>query len=96
MHWTCCNISDFSAERLQQVYACLSPSRKEYIDRLHRPEDKNRSLAAEALVYQLLHRHYGITDALLHREDNGQPYLTGCELQVSISPAALSQMPRIG
>ena len=85
MHWSCCQIADFSGESLQQLYAQLSPSRKEYIHRLRRTEDRTRSLAAELLVYRLLQEHYTITGAQLHRKSTGQPYLTGCDLYVSIS-----------
>lgn len=85
MHWMHCNITDFSSDALQQAYACLSPERKEHIDRFRRQEDKNRSLAAELLAQKLLREHYGIRDAVLHRHSNGQPYLTGCDLYVSIS-----------
>ena len=84
MHWLSRKIHTFSPEVLQQVYLQLSPTRKTYIDRLHRQADKDRSLAAEALVYQLLEQQ-GITGAQLHRKENGQPYLTGCQLHVSIS-----------
>lgn len=85
MHWIYCDIRNVDPAILQQVYARLSPSRKEHIDRLRKQEDRARSLAAELLLQQLLGEHYGIHDAVLHRKSNGQPYLTGCELQVSIS-----------
>lgn len=85
MHWLWCNTADFSENDLQQAYACLSPSRKEHIDRLRQTEDKRRSLAGELLVYKLLREHYGITGAVLQRKPNGQPYLTGCDLHVSIA-----------
>lgn len=85
MHWTCCKISDYTEAQLQQVYEQLSASRKERIDRYRRKEDRNRSLAAECLVYDLLRKQANITSAKLHCHSNGQPYLTGCELQVSIS-----------
>ena len=71
MHWMHCNITDFSADALQQAYAGLSPSRKEHIDRFYRQEDKKRSLAAELLVQKLLQEHYGIREAVLHRQSNG-------------------------
>lgn len=85
MHWSCCNTADFSKEALQQAYANLSTSRKEHIDRLRQPEDKARSLAAELLVQRLLREQYAVTGAALHRKPNGQPYLSGCDLHVSIS-----------
>lgn len=85
MHWSCCNTADFTQDALQQAYAQLSDSRKEHIDRLRQPEDKARSLAAELLVQKLLREKYAITDAVLHRKTNGQPYLSGCDLHVSIS-----------
>ena len=85
MYFDCYRISDLPRERLQQAYARLSPSRKVYIDRLKRQEDKDRSLAGELLIQDLLQKHYGITTAVLHRKENGQPYLTGCDLHLSIS-----------
>lgn len=85
MHWTCCDMASFSAEELQRVYEKLSPSRKEHIDRFRQQKSKACSLAAETLVQRLLEEHYGVTDAKLHCKDNGQPYLTGCNLYVSIS-----------
>lgn len=84
MRWLCCNIDAFSQADLQQARAKLSPSRREYIDRLKHKQDQDRSLAAELLLQQLLHR-MDIDTAVLHRKENGQPYLTGCDLQVSIS-----------
>lgn len=85
MHWSYCKITDFTAEDFQQIYEQLSPSRKVRIDRLRRGEDKERSLAAEFLVYNLLRKNMNITSAKLHCRSNGQPYLSGCQMQVSIS-----------
>lgn len=84
MHWLCSNIDTFTPRQLEAVYTQLSSDRKAHIDRLHRQEDRVRSLAAEALVYQLL-RQLGIPGAQLCRRENGQPYLSGCDLHVSIS-----------
>lgn len=85
MHWAVRALSSFSQQRLEKIYGNLTPSRKEHIDRLQKQEDRIRSLAAEALTLQLLQEHYGITTAQLHRKESGQPYLTGCELFVSLS-----------
>lgn len=85
MHWACQKTTDYTHAQLQGVYAQLSPSRKERIDRLRRQEDKQRSLAAELLVQQLLKEYYGVTSAMLCCRQNGQPYLENCGLQVSIS-----------
>lgn len=85
MYWAARNLSDFSPQALEEIYQNLSQSRKEHITRLQRQEDKIRSLAAEFLVLQLLQTHFGLTSAQLHRKDSGQPYLTGCDLFVSIS-----------
>jgi len=84
MHWSCRDTESFTEEELQCAYSQLSPSRKAHIDRLRLQEDKTRSLAAELLVRELL-QSLGITTAVLHRHLNGQPYLTGCDLFVSIS-----------
>ncbi len=99
MHWACRKITDYTQAQLQGAYAQLSPSRKERIDRLRRPEDRQRSLAAELLVQELLKEHYGVTGAKLCCKPNGQPYLENCRLQVSIShcgqmvACAVSKMP---
>lgn len=84
MRWLCCNIDKFSQDDLQQARLQLSPSRQEYIGRLKHKKDQDRSLAAELLAQQLL-RSIGISNAVLHRKENGQPYLTGCDLHISIS-----------
>lgn len=85
MHWTYCRVDDIDAQQLQDIYDHLAPCRKEYIDRLRKKEDKNRSLAGELLVYRILQEHYGIREGVLRRRPNGQPWLSGCDLQVSIS-----------
>lgn len=85
MYWICCDTAAFSAQELQKAYENLSPSRKEYIDRLQQEKSRVRSLAGEILALRILEEHYGITGAKLHRKENGQPYFTGCELFVSIS-----------
>lgn len=85
MHWAYCKTTDFSKAELQQQYLRLSPSRKVRIDGFRREEDKLRSLAAELLIYRLLETHYGISFVKLHCKDNGQPYLSDCQLHVSIS-----------
>ena len=84
MHWSYRNTASFTSDELQYAYSQLSPSRKAHIDRLRPQEDKRRSLAAELLVQELL-QSLGISNAVLHRHPNGQPYLTGCNLHVSIS-----------
>lgn len=84
MRWAACHTADFSEQALRRAYECLSPSRKEHIDTLRKPEDKIRSLCGELLVEKLL-AECGITEAKLHRYANGQPYLSGCDLFVSIS-----------
>ncbi len=85
MHWTLCQISDFSQDALSQAYDALSPSRKSHIDRLKKQSDKIRSLTGELLVQKLLREYYSLSTGVLHRRENGQPYLTGCDLYVSIS-----------
>ena len=98
MHWDYRKTGDFTEQMLRQTYAQLSHSRKERIDRLRRPEDRVRSLAAECLVHELLNKHYGIT-AQLHCKENGQPYLADQPLQISLAhcdqmvACAISEMP---
>ena len=83
MYWSYCDTADFGEEDLRNMD--LSPSRKEYIHRLRRREDQIRSLAAELLVYKILKDSCGVDNAVLHRADNGRPYLSGCDLHVSIA-----------
>ncbi len=85
MHWACRKITEYTEAQLQCIYRQLSPSRKERIDRLRREEDRKRSLAAECLVYELLQKQANTDSAKLHCTSKGQPYLTGCEMHVSIS-----------
>lgn len=88
MQWSFWHTSQLPRQELDRAYRQLTPSRKAHIDSLHKQADKDRSLAGELLVQKLLRRHYGITDAQLHRAANGAPYLTGCDLFVSISHSA--------
>lgn len=85
MHWDYCKIADFTEEQLQRAYGQLTPSRKARIDSLRRREDRNRSLAAELLVYRLLQQYWNITEVKLQSTSDGKPYLEDCPLQVSIS-----------
>ena len=85
MHWTYCHIDGVTAQELQKAYDGLAMSRKAHIDRLRQEKDRIRSLVGELLVQRLLAEHYGIKDAKLNRKENGQPYLTGCSLYVSIT-----------
>ena len=85
MHWICCDTASFSKDALRSAFEEMSSSRKEYIHSLRHFEDKARSIAGEILAQRLLREYYGITHAQLHRKENGQPYLTGCDLYVSIS-----------
>lgn len=84
IHWAYCDTACFDQNQLQQAYKNLTPSRKAHIDRLRQAADRTRSLAAELLVQKLL-AEFSVSSALLHRASNGQPYLTGCSLFVSIS-----------
>lgn len=79
MNWSYCYVTDFSPQDYERAYAALSVSRKAHIDRFRKQADKERSLAAELLLEKML------PDAKLHRKENGQPYLTGCDLHVSIA-----------
>ena len=85
MHWTYCHIDGVTAQELQKAYDGLAMSRKAHIDRLRQEKDRIRSLVGELLVQRLLAERYGIKDAKLNRKENGQPYLTGCSLYVSIT-----------
>ena len=85
MYWQYAFMDDFSREAYAAAYSALTPSRRTHIDRLRLEKDKQRSLAAELLLKRVLREHCGITDVQLHRAENGRPYLTGCDLFVSLS-----------
>lgn len=85
LHFEYLNVQNLSQAQYDAAYEGLSPSRKRHIDRLRRPEDRKRSLAADILVEKLLKEHWKLTGCVLHRRENGAPYLTGCDLCVSIS-----------
>ena len=85
MYWNYCDTAVFSKEDLDGAYGQLTPARKAHIDRFCREEDRIRSLAGEILVKKLLREHYGIENGILDRKENGQTYLKGCDLYVSIS-----------
>ncbi|MBQ8796874.1 MAG: 4'-phosphopantetheinyl transferase superfamily protein [Oscillospiraceae bacterium] len=84
MNWSYCNTGDFTHEDYAAAYAGLSPSRRAHIDGMKSEKARLRSLAGELLAQRLL-TGLGIVNAQLHRKENGQPYLTGCDLHVSIS-----------
>lgn len=84
MNWAYCNTGEFTHADYDAAYAGLSPSRRAHIDGLKSEKARRCSLAGELLVQRLL-SGLGVNNAQLHRKDNGQPYLTGCDLHVSIS-----------
>lgn len=84
MNWSYCYTGDFTQAEYAAAYADLSPSRRAHIDGLKSEKARLCSLAGELLVQRLL-SGLGVDNARLHRKDNGQPYLTGCDLHVSIS-----------
>ena len=85
MEWSCRDLDSFSREELEKALENLSPSRKEHILRLRRQEDRDRSLAGEILARSLLRERYGVTDAQIHRDAAGKPYLPSCDLHISIA-----------
>lgn len=93
MIWSYCYIADFSRQDYDRAYEGLSGSRKTHVDRFRKQADKDRSLAAELLLAKMM------PQAKLHRKENGQPYLTGCDLKISIAHSdelvvcALSEEP---
>ncbi len=85
MHYLLGKLSDFTSEEYERTLENLSPSRRAHVMRFLHREDRQRSLAGEMLLQRLLAERFGVRDAVLHRKDNGQPYLEGCDLFVSIS-----------
>lgn len=85
MEWLCRDLDAFSREELEKALENLTPSRKAHILRMRRPEDADRSLAGEILAQTLLRQRCGVENAQIHRDDAGKPYLTGCDLHISIA-----------
>lgn len=85
MKWLFADISDFSEQQYKDAYEKLTENRKKKIDRLVRPEDKMRSLAAEMLLNRLLASEFGLQNAILENEQNGRPFIKDCPVFVSLS-----------
>lgn len=74
MEFLTCDPASLSPDTLLSLQESLTPSRRERVERYKRPQDRQRSLAAEYLVRQLL-RRLGST-ARLEQLPNGQPVLS--------------------
>lgn len=98
MHWLCRKTEDFSRESLDQALSQLSPSRYAHILRMRHQKDRDRSVAAQLLVQELM-AQLGLPSAPIHRAENGQPYLENSDLCISLSHSgdmvacALSDVP---
>ncbi len=77
-------LQDCSDEELHSIYNTLSPTRKAHIDRMKREESRRQSLAGELLARQLL-QELGLDDPIVHRAENGRPYVQGAPYHISIA-----------
>lgn len=84
MHWLCCNINSFTRESLDLAFLNLTQTRAEHIGKMHHQQDRDRSLAAQLLLQTLLQQQ-GMPAMALHRKPDGQPFLEGSSLHVSLS-----------
>ncbi len=62
--------------RFAEGYAAVSRQRQQKIDRLIRPDDKRRSLAASLLLRHVL-RDCGVEQPSFYYNENGKPYIDG-------------------
>lgn len=99
MKWRFSAIRGFTTEELRAVEADLSPTRAQRIGALRRPEDRDRSLAAELLARRLLKEEFGVSHPILHAAPGGQPILPDSGLHLSITHSgqyvacAVSEVP---
>lgn len=84
MKWLFGNIEDITPEQYNNIFETLSNSRKARVNRFKKEDDRRRSLMATHLAHKLLEES-GYTNVTLENAPNGKPYLTGCDLCVSIS-----------
>ena len=84
MKWLFGNIEDITPEQYNNIFEMLSNSRKARVNRFKKEDDRHRSLMATHLAHKLLEES-GYTNVTLENAPNGKPYLTGCDLCVSIS-----------
>lgn len=84
MHWLCRKTEDFSRESLDQALLQMSPSRRAHILRMRHEKDRDRSVAAQLLLSQLM-AQLDLPPAVIHRAGNGQPYLENSQLYISLS-----------
>lgn len=84
MKWRFCKITDITESEYKAVYESLTPSRCEHIDGMNREDARMRSLAATHLLNMIL-KESGCLNAKLETDQNGKPYLSGCDLFISLS-----------
>lgn len=87
MQWAHMDIHDLSEADYASVYRGLSPARRQRVDRLRQPQDKQRSLAGEYLAKRLLAEVGGMSpsDVVIDIDDRGKPFAQGMTLHVSIA-----------
>ena len=84
MNWLFGRITDISEETYNQISKNLSDSRRARVSLLAKEQDRRRSLMAVYLVQKLL-ENSKCTGTTLENNANGRPFLSGCNLFVSIS-----------
>lgn len=77
-------IDDISDNQYESIYANLTPSRKERIDKYKKQDDRKRSLMATYLLNQLL-LQTGNDHLEINSDSSGKPYVKDEGLFISIS-----------
>ena len=85
MYWQFQEVSRLTREQLAQAYDRMAPSRRDHIQRFRREEDRDRSLAGEWLLRQLLQTHWNLSSPQILRQENGRPILEDGALFISIA-----------
>ncbi len=85
MKWLHCFLSDINECVLQEVYAGLDISRKQYIDRIKAKNKRRQSLAGEWLIKKLLADGFNTPNPTVCRDENGRPYIKDSNIFISIA-----------
>ena len=85
MQFLCKDISCYSRQEYINAYKMLSASKKKRIDAISDEQRKKQSLAAVIAVAELLEQSFCLNDTVIENKENGQPFVKGSNLHISIS-----------
>lgn len=71
----CLDISSLSPQAYQRLFRQASPRRQARAERYLRQEDKNRCVAADALLRYAVHQRLGQSSFTVEQDSFGKPYL---------------------